>query len=72
MKPPRPAADSPEIRRQRSLVRDLEWQIEDLQGELDEARDALYSLEQGHEAWPDKDTLLAVYGAPGNWPVQAA
>lgn len=56
------------FRRRREIeneIGDLEYQLDDLRAELEVLDDADFSQ-------PDKETLLAVYGAPGHWPVEAA
>lgn len=50
--------------------------VDDAQDELDHAVDELYRLrderDQADNCWPPREVLLAVYGAPGNWPCEAA
>lgn len=53
-------------------IQSVECEIDDLRWQLDCAEDELERLREKVDVWPDKTTLLAVYGAPGNWPVEPA
>lgn len=63
--------ESADARRRRS-IRSLENRIWALEQDLEDARSELDELRDAEECWPTMDILLAVYGAPGNWPVEAA
>jgi hypothetical protein len=70
--PPEPREESENIKRARKAVKDAERRVDDAEADLEEALDELSEQLCGLDAWPPKDVLLAVYGAPGNWPCEPA
>lgn len=53
-------------------VENAEASVEWAQEDLDRAVRDLENFTSGEAVLPDKATLLALYGAPGNWPIEAA